>query len=319
MEKIIYIDRQSGEYRIEKVFGEKSLQLLYGQGLASKLIQPIALPLICRLPFFSALYGWIQRCPFTARKIEPFIKKFDVDSSEFLNPISSYRSFNDFFIRRLKSTARPIAEGEQIAVAPADARYYFYQHLDQQESFIVKGERFHLEELLNSSTLASQYRDGSMLIARLCPSDYHRFHWPCSGIPTATRLINGWLNSVNPLAIRRNIKIFTTNKRTLSEIETENFGKILYMEVGATNVGSIHQTYSPGLWQAKGSEKGYFSFGASTLILLFAKGSIIFDGDLTSATQSGFEMRCLMGQRIGKAAYLLAGAQLAKKSKDLDI
>lgn len=301
MEKIIYIDRQTGKLTIEKVFGEKAIKIIYGKSFASQLIRPVILPLLSKFPFFSALYGFINKQRFSAKKIEPFIKEFDIDSEEFLDPITTFQSFNDFFTRRLKPEARPIASGGDIAIIPADARYYFYQHLDQVDGFVVKGQKFNLENLFECPKLASQYHDGSMVIARLCPSDYHRYHLPCDCVPSTTRLINGWLYSVNPVAIKRDIEIFTKNKRTICELVTENFGKVIYVEIGATNVGSIHQTYSPDIWQAKGAEKGYFSFGASSLILLFPKDSIIFDADLIDATQNGYEIRCLMGQSMGRA------------------
>ena len=147
-----------------------------------------------------------------------------------------------------------------------------------------------------------------MAIVRLCPSDYHRFHFPCDCVPGQTRLINGWLYSVNPLAIKNNLDIFTQNKRTLCELETNRFGKILYLEIGATNVGSIQQTYEPFEKQPKGAEKGYFEFGGSSLILLFAKGMIQFDQDLLDATEAGLEMRCLMGQQMGVAADSLTAS-----------
>jgi phosphatidylserine decarboxylase len=101
------------------------------------------------------------------------------------------------------------------------------------------------------------------------------------------------------MALRRNGAILTKNKRSICRLQTEAFGQILYIEVGATNVGSIHQTYTPFVHQEKGAEKGYFSFGASTVLLLFRKQSIQFDSDLLEASQQNLEIKCLMGQRMG--------------------
>lgn len=302
MNKVIFIDRQTGRENEEKVYGRRALELLYGDSWISRLLGWMLLPLLVKWPFFSAFYGYLQKRPSSVKKIQPFIEAFKVDASEFLEPVKAHPSFNDFFIRRLKPTARPIASGEDVAVIPADGRYYFYQHLDRETGFVVKGQRFRLDELLEDQVLAERYTNGSMLIARLCPHDYHRFHFPCAGIPGETRLINGWLYSVNPMAIKRDIAIFTKNKRTVCPLQTKNFGEVLYLEIGATNVGSIHQTYIPFQEQAKGAEKGYFSFGASSLILLFEKGRIQFDADLLEASERGLEIRCLMGQHMGVAA-----------------
>ncbi|CAF22747.1 phosphatidylserine decarboxylase [Candidatus Protochlamydia amoebophila] len=299
MSDIIYVDRLTGKKQIEKVYKGAVIRFLYGDSKLSRLIQPFLLPPLAKWPFISHCYGLLQKRPSSVKKILPFIKNFDVNISEFLMPLTHFKSFNDFFIRRLKPEFRPIALGEKIVSMPADGRYYFYQDIDQVDGFIVKGKKFSLASLLENKELAQKYQGGSMVIVRLCPSDYHRFHFPCDCIPGETRLLNGYLYSVNPLAIKKNLNIFTQNKRTICELATTHFGKILYLEIGATNVGSIQQTYCPFQPALKGDEKGYFEFGGSSLILLFQKGRIRFDQDLLDATQSGYEIRCLMGQQMG--------------------
>lgn len=300
MKNIIYIDRQTGRQEIEKVYGWKSLQILYGGNFFSRILSSALLPLVSRFPFFSAVYGTFQKSPRSVKKIVPFIKEFGVNTDEFLEPISSFRSFNDFFIRRLKPEARPLDMDPEVVVIPADGRYYFYQEIDEFFEFNVKGERFSLLSLLGDPELAEYYVGGSMLIARLCPHDYHRFHFPCDCLPGESRLINGWLYSVNPIALRKNIAILSQNKRRVCELQTERFGKVAYIEIGATCVGTICETYIPNTYQRKGAEKGYFEFGASSLILLFAKGAVKFDEELLAATKKGLEVRCLLGQRMGR-------------------
>jgi phosphatidylserine decarboxylase len=246
------------------------------------------------------LYGYWQKLPFTKKKIIPFIKAFDIDSSEFLEDINEFRSFNDFFIRKLKPESRPIASGDNIAVIPADGRYYFYQNIDEATGFVVKNQKFNLGMLLEDEGLAKRYSHGTMIMARLCPTDYHRYHFPCQCVPGITRFINGWLYSVNPIAIKKDIHIFTQNKRAVCQLQTENFGKVLFLEIGATSVGSINQTYIPFQHYSKGAEKGFFSFGASSLILLFEPNTLILDKDLIEATSQHLEIKCLMGQSMGK-------------------
>ena len=306
MTDIIYIDRQTGQKYTEKVYKGCALRFLYGDSWLSRSLRPWLLPSLTKWPWFSHFYGHLQKHPSSVRKILPFIEKFGIDSSEFLDPISTYRSFNDFFIRKLKSKARPIDPDPCVAVMPADGRYYFYADIDQCPGFIIKGQKFELEALLGEPRLAKEFQGGSMVLARLCPSDYHRFHFPCDCLPGPTTLINGWLYSVNPWAVKRNIQILTQNKRTLCELQTPFFGKVLYMEIGATSVGSIQETYTPGQWQVKGAEKGYFEFGGSALILLFAKNTITFDSDLLAATEEGFEIRCLLGQSMGRRGRYLS-------------
>ncbi len=298
MKNIIFLDRVTKKKMQEKVYGQAFLRLVYGDYfhfLASW---------ISRNPWISRLYGYLQKTSSSRRKIVPFLKKFEVDPSEFLDSVNSFRSFNDFFIRKLKSDARPIAPGRDVAILPADARYLVYPNIEKADGFVVKGKKFSLEDFLGDRDLAERYAHGSMVIARLCPSDYHRFHFPCNCLPSAATSIQGHLYSVNPMALCKNIGIFSENKRMITVLRTNQFGDVLFIEVGATCVGSIHQTYTPLEPYAKGDEKGYFSFGGSSLVLLFEPGKIQFDQDLIDASQEKMETRGLMGQTMGRALNL---------------
>lgn len=299
MEAITYIDRQTGQRLQEQVYGAAALRLLYGRSLASTFFgTPLAF-LLSRMPWFSSFYGWFQNLPCSKKKVIPFIKTFGVDPSEFAAHPSTFTSFNDFFTRHLKPDSRPIALGSDVAIIPADGRYLFYQDIQNADGFVVKGKKFDLKDLLQDKNLAEKYQHGSMAIARLCPTDYHRFHFPVDCIPGESEFINGWLYSVNPVAIKQNIEIFTQNKRTLCVLDTPLFGKVLFLEIGATCVGAIHETYNPGTPYRKGDEKGYFSFGASSLIIIFPPDTIRFDKDLLQASKEHIEIKCLMGQSMG--------------------
>lgn len=257
---------------------------------------------VSKLPVVSRLYGWWQRLPLSRRKVLPFIQKYQIDASEFEQDPSHFRSFDAFFIRHLKKSVRPIASGNEQAIIPADGRYRFYPDLSVVDGLIVKGKRFSLEELLKDDALASRYFNGTAVLGRLCPTDYHRFHFPCDAFPGEAKLIKGALYSVNPIALKRNIRILVENRRMVTELKTEAFGKVLYVEVGATNVGAIHQTYTPFEQCRKGQEKGYFSFGGSALILLFEPGRLTLSEDLLKLIRTGLEIRCLIGQPLGSAA-----------------
>jgi len=139
-----------------------------------------------------------------------------------------------------------------------------------------------------------------MLISRLCPTDYHRFHFPVAGIPGEARLINGWLYSVSPVALRRNIRYLVENKRMITRIESAEFGTVAMIEVGATNVGTIRQSFVPGRPVQKGEEKGIFAFGGSCVITLFASGRITFDADILAQSAQHIETYAKMGDRLGE-------------------
>lgn len=299
--KIYFIDRSTGRKEEEKVYFGWAIDLLYGDHFLSKLFSFSLLPLIAKIPFFSWLFGFFQKTRFSKRKVLPFIKKYGIDSSEFIKSPGEFCSFNDFFIRKLKKQSRPIMEGEKKAVLFTDARYLFYPSIKKLDGFFVKKKKFSLKRFLDDENLSKRYENGSMVIARLCPTDYHRFHFPFDCIPKEPRLINGHLFSVNPLALKKNVEIFWENKRVITELETKHFGSSLYIEIGATYVGSIHQTFEPNKQQHKGDEKGYFSFGGSCIILLFEPERIHFDNDLLNYSNQKIEVRGLLGQSLGQS------------------
>lgn len=293
--EIEYIERATGQRCLEKVYGHRVLSLLYGDGFWRGVFSKIVLPVLAHFPFFSRFYGYLQKRAASRAKIAPFIKTYSVDESEFAS--HDFKSFNDFFIRKLKPEKRPIVKDPKVLAMPADGRYLVYPAFDQ---FVVKGQEFSLFDFLQSRADSSRYSEGSMAIVRLCPSDYHRFHFPCDGTATPARLINGPLYSVNPMALRKRLAILAENKRMVTEIDTEHFGTILYIEIGATAVGTIKQTYSPQKPVKKGEEKGYFEFGGSCIVLLFEKERIQFDEDLIRNTERGIETRANFGSSLGR-------------------
>ena len=96
------------------------------------------------------------------------------------------------------------------------------------------------------------------------------------------------------------MEIFNQNKRTICAINTKEFDKIIMIEVGATNVGSINQTYQVNKKVNKGDEKGYFQLGASTVIILFKQNRIVLNQDITDAARQQLEIKGLMGQPLGR-------------------
>jgi len=274
-EPLRYYDRYAKTVKTERIFGEGWLRFAYENPVGRFFTW-----LLVRRAFFSWWYGWKMNKRFSAHQVLPFISKYDLDVDEFAKSAFDYRTFNEFFYRALKPAARPIAPEAGVAVFPADGRHLAFTDVDTAAGFYVKGVKFSLAELLGDAGLAEKFAGGAMLISRLCPVDYHRFHFPVSGTPGEPRLIQGWLYSVNPVALRRNLRYLVENKRMVTLIESPEFGTVAFLEVGATNVGSIRQGFVPGRPMLKGEEKGLFAFGGSCVITLFQHGRIRFDADL---------------------------------------
>jgi phosphatidylserine decarboxylase len=315
-EPIRYHDRYSRTRQIEQIYGEKWLRFAY-ENPAGRFFVWLA----ARRAFFSRWYGW--RMNLGARdhsemalfqilrmlcgagdssaRILPFIAKYNLNVDEFAKSAFDYKTFNEFFYRALKPEARPIAPGARVAAFPADGRHLAIPDVDQAAGFYVKGMKFTLAELLGDAGLAQKFVGGAMVISRLCPVDYHRFHFPVDGVPNESRLINGWLYSVSPVALRRNVRYLVENKREVTLIDSPEFGTVAMLEVGATNVGTIRQNYVPGRSVAKGAEKGLFAFGGSCVITLFQRGRIRFDADLVKSGAEQIELYAKMGDRMGEA------------------
>ena len=294
---IQYFNRYTQRVEVEQIYGEGFLRWIYGS-LSGRL----ALHAVAKRGFFSRWYGWRMDRAASRAKVAPFIQNFRVDPGEFADAPESFRTFNEFFYRKLKPGARLIAGDARTAVFPADGRHLGFADVSRMEGIFVKGAVFSLGELLRDRELAERFQRGSMVLSRLCPVDYHRYHFPVGGLATEPRVLNGWLYSVSPIALRRNIRIFTENKRAITRIESPEFGTVLMMEVGATNVGSFEYTFTPNTRVAKGAEKGYFKFGGSSTITLFEPGRVKLDADLLTHTAERRELYARMGDRLGVAA-----------------
>ena len=291
-------DRQKGSFFEEKVYGEGTINLLWGDSIWSKTVGKALGWLISNFSFPSTLFGFWARSRKSRKKILPFIETYGVDVAEFRDPVDSFSSFDAFFTRRLKEEARPIDPHAAHLIIPADGRYLFYQQASELSTFHFKGKKWSLDWLLKDGALARRYQDGPIVLGRLAPPDYHWFHFPFDGIPGEAKLIPGALFSVNPRALKKRPTIFCENKRYLTRIATP-FGEMLMLEVGATSVGTIKETFQSEVKVTKGDPKGYFAFGGSEVILLFPPKSVEIAPDLCEKTRSGFETRCLMGQTLG--------------------
>ena len=293
-EPIQFFNRYTGRLETETIYGESFLRWTYGNPLGR-----LALHALVKRSLFSRWYGWRMNACRSRAKVAPFIAHYAVDPEEFADAPESYRTFNEFFYRKLKPAARPIDPDPNAVVFPADGRHLGFQDVSKMDGIFVKGAVFDLGQLLGDATLATRFRDGALVLSRLCPVDYHRYHFPVAGVPDAPRLIHGPLFSVNPIALRKNIHIFTENKRAVTRIESAEFGPVLMLEVGATCVGSFEYTFTPGQAVAKGAEKGFFKFGGSSTVTLFERGRVRLAEDLLRHSARRVELYARLGDRLG--------------------
>jgi phosphatidylserine decarboxylase len=295
-----FFNRITRKVEVEKVYGGAMVNWLYSTKLGeffSKIITKA---------FFSKFYGCVQSWSISRFKIDKFIQDYNINMDEYLTEEDNhstipYSNFNQFFIRRFKNGKRPFDSNETILGAFAEARYFGHKEITEDLKIPVKGKYLKASELINNEKWNHFFSEGPLLLARLCPVDYHRFHFPVSGKVLDSFPIHGRFHSVNPMAIQKKNDILITNERHVTILETNEFKKLAYIEVGALCVGKIVQSkiYNSDMKFKKGEEKGYFLFGGSTVILIGEKGTWEPSSDILNNTKDGIETYVQLGTPVG--------------------
>ncbi|KAM0847880.1 hypothetical protein ACQ4PT_054749 [Festuca glaucescens] len=300
---ILVFDRRAKRLVEEAIDGKivLSMRALYQSKVGLTLINTGVKDILKNL---SEKQGKKMNSPESAKDIPKFLDLFmgQINMDEMKDPIESFKTFNDFFVRQLKPSARPIAYNDQdnIATCAADCRLMAFSSVDESTRFWIKGRKFSIEGLLGADAHSDAFINGSLVIFRLAPQDYHRFHVPVSGTVEKFVEIPGCLYTVNPIAVNsKYCNVFTENKRVVSIISTSEFGKVAFVAIGATMVGSITFLKKEGDYVHKGDEFGYFSFGGSTVICVFEKEAIQFDADLVANSERSLETLVEVGTTLG--------------------
>lgn len=299
---ILVQDRKTGQVEEERmsVYVRLGIRLLY-KGMKSSRMETTRIKRM--LKSMSVKQGRKYDAPSSAKDIPAFIAFHQLKMTEVLDPIDSFKSFNEFFYRKLKEGARPCAqpEDQRIAVSPADCRSVVFNSISDATEIWIKGQNFSLQRLFGTAYPGEVERfvGGSLGIFRLAPQDYHRFHIPVDGVLGQPKALEGQYYTVNPMAIRSNLDVYGENVRVLVPIDSKEFGRVMIVCIGAMMVGSTVITASTGQKVARTDELGYFKFGGSTLLVIFEPGRFVFDEDLTQNSKLSIETLLCVGSSIG--------------------
>lgn len=269
---------------------DKLLKLLYTTRTGRMLLRPLV------TPAFSKLAGALLNTRFSCRLIEPFIRSNAIDMDDYEE--THYRSYNDFFTRKIKKGAREISGDSSDLISPCDCYASAYE-ISEDRILTVKNAEYTVSSLLHSKRLAARYQGGYALILRLTVSDYHRYAYAATGRQSKNYRIPGVFHTVNPIA-GEHFPIYKENSREYTVIHTPHLGDILQMEVGALMVGKI-VNHRESCTVLRGEEKGYFEFGGSTIVLLLEKDTVTLREDLLVNTLSGYETQLRLGNSIGRS------------------
>lgn len=285
-EQMQLYNRKSGKIEEQEQYGGDYLRFLYNSPLGRCLLKPVINPL------FSEINGLYNSSTLSKRKIAPFAEKYGVDLSECKK--REFTSFNDFFTRELKTSARPITKDKNRLIAPADSKLLLYPIRDSLK-LSIKGSEYTLQELVGGRLDLSRYQKGVCMVFRLSMDDYHRYCFVDDGRLKGRIQIRGKLHTIS--SIPKEHKVYKENSRVVNVLKTKQFGEIICIEVGALLVGKIvnHRMRS----FKKGQEKGYFKLGGSTIILLFQENRMEVDPDIVIANDKGMETKVQYGEGIG--------------------
>ena len=264
------------------------LHFLYGKAFGRMILS------VLTKPWVSLAAGRIMDSGVSRLFIRGFVKKNGIDISSYEE--RRYRSFNDFFTRRLKPGKRVIDMRADHFIAPCDSKLSVYP-ITEDSHFEIKGTEYTLESLIKDEALAKEYYGGQLLVFRLTVGDYHRYCYIDSGEKGDNIHIKGIYHTVNPIACEH-YPIYKENSREYCIIKNTSFGDVITMEVGALLVGRIVNHHGA---QAviRGQEKGMFEFGGSTVVVAVPKDCVIIDSDILQNTIDGFETVVKIGEKIG--------------------
>ena len=244
-------------------------------------------------PFISKLGGFYMNRKCSCKMIDKFVKKNNIDLSQY--DMSNIKCYNDFFSRKILPGKRIIDENPNRLICPCDSKLQAFK-IEENSIFKIKDAYYKIEDLIKNKDLAKEYVGGYCLVFRLTVDDYHRYCYIDSGTKTNNVHIKGVFHTVNPIALER-YNFYQRNSREYTILNTDNFGKVVQVEVGALMVGKIknhHQEYKFN----KGEEKGTFLFGGSTIVLLI-KDNISIDEDILINTLNNDETIVKYGEGIG--------------------
>ena len=281
--------RDTGDIIQEKIFGSRAMHFTYETKLGRLFAR-----LVLKRKWVSKLAATYYKTRWSAKKIPDFIEQYGIEPSELSLPPTAYESFNAFFTRKLD---RSCSSEPGALISPADSRLLVHKICDYQV-IGVKGCLYSIEELLQDKERAEAFRSGLCLVFRLCPTDYHRFCFPDSGSWQHITKIKGNYNTVNTFFVSGRVHV--SNYRETSILHTDHFGEIAFVEVGAMLIGKIVQTAAcPGRF-AKGQEKGYFEYGASTIVMLIKENCVQLAPDILEQSLQGRECLVRRGEKIGE-------------------
>lgn len=244
-------------------------------------------------PILSQMASKYLKSSLSSKKIEGFRREFEIKDDDFIE--DDFKSLNDYFIRQFKPTARLFSNNETDFSALAEGYYL----VSPDASLPIKGITSSAKELIQADP---EFEIRQSIVVRLSPKEYHRFHFPFSGVLKSVKLIHGKLYSINPVTLKYDSQLFIRNKRTVLQLDFDNQSSAYIVLIGATYIGSIQITHQVGQRFNKGDQCGYFEFGGSTAVILL-NTEMKFNEKVLTYSHQGIETFVKLGETIANKPY----------------
>lgn len=281
-------DRKNKLLTSENETDTKVINFLYKTTIGNFILKHI----VCKRNF-SKILSIYYNSRLSKRKIRKYA---EIIGKKGIN-IDKYKSFNDYFCREESIDIIRSNLEQNILIAPAQSKLMIYNIECDGESqiFKIKQGLYTIRDIIcQNTTVRNQY----CLVFRLATTDYHRFINIDNGRLVAKYEIDGKLHTVRDIAHHQGYKVYTTNHRIVSIYDTDNLGRITYVEIGALTVGKIVDYGDMSV--TKGKEKGYFKYGGSTIILFIENDKVVIDKDIIQQSKLGNETIVNIGEKIGE-------------------
>ena len=275
---------------------KKMIYESYMGGMYRRLTGRMVLKMLTK-PCVSKCASWALSTRSSRVLVGPFVRRTGIDLSEYEQ--DRFRSYNEFFSRKIRSETRPIDDNPRHLISPCDSQMMVFP-VTKDGVFHVKNTPYTVETLLRDGEKAKEYEGGQIMIFRLGVDDYHRYCYVADGEKSENVSIPGVLHTVSPV-VYDHFPVYKENAREYCSLTTKEFGEMLMMEVGALMVGKIVNHTAEETPVQRGDEKGYFQFGGSTVILIAKEGMVQVDKDILRNSASGYETIVKYGEKIGVA------------------
>lgn len=262
-----------------------ALNFLYNRAVGRIILKPLCSRTVSRI------CGAFLSCRMSKPLIKKFVKNNGIDLNDYES--DNFKCFNDCFCRKIKSGLRPIDNEKNHFISPCDGLLSAYKITDDTV-LPIKQSSYTISELLKGDEISKKYENGVCLVFRLCVDHYHRYCYVDNLKKSENIFVKGKLHTVRPIALER-YPVFVQNCREYTVMETENFGTVTQIEVGAMLVGKIKNLHEQGEF-SKGEEKGMFLYGGSTIVVLLEKDKSNINPDYFEKTKNGIEIPVKMGE-----------------------